>query len=463
MEVNKNSLNIIYLFSLEFFVRLIGFAATTYLARVLGTSGFGVINLGLAILGYALLFGNSGLTLLGTRKIAADPGKHAELVSSILSARFFLSLIILILSFFIISVFISSGETKNIVLIYMLYLIPFAFLLEWFFQGIQKMGVITVGRVLGMVAYLAFLILFVKSEKDTLLTAAGWIIGGTVNSIILWLIFNKSGNKAKIKFHKFNFIPVVKESISLSLASIIAGLAVSFPVIYLGLVTTNSNIGIYSAAFKIIILFLTFDRVFNALFFPKIINCINNYPEKLEGIFNSILKIIVAFSLSVGLIEIVGGKFIITLIFGKLFADSIIIFQLLTGYFTFTLINSVFSFTIIGMNKENIYTVALSIGAAVFVILSIVFYNYLSVTGVALALAFFEITALFYMASKLKQHINIKILRNLFIPITGTYIIILPVLLFIKISLLLKLILVLVVCIPLILLLAGFNMEELNF
>ncbi len=463
MKVNKNSLNIIYLFSLEFFVRLIGFAATTYLARVLGTSGFGLINLGLAILGYALLFGNSGLTLLGTRKIAADSGNPGELVSNILSARFYLSLIILIISFLIVLIFITSGETRNIVLIYFLYLIPFAFLLEWFFQGIQRMGAITIGRVIGMAAYLAFLILFVRSEKDTLLTAVGWIIGGAVNSIILWVIFNKSGNKAKIKFRNFNFIPVIKESISLSLASIIAGLAVSFPVIYLGIVTTNSDIGIYSAAFKIIILFLTFDRVFNALFFPKIINCINNYPEKLEGIFNSILKIIVVFSLSVGLIEIIGGNLIITLIFGKLFFDSILIFQLLTGYFTFTLINSVFSYTIIGMNKENIYTVGLSIGAVVFIIFSIVLYNYFSVPGVALALAFFEITALFYMASKLKQHIRIRILRNMFIPIAGTYIIILPLLLHLNTALIFKLFLVVIVCVPLILVLAGFNIEDFKF
>ncbi|MEJ2616425.1 MAG: polysaccharide biosynthesis C-terminal domain-containing protein, partial [Ignavibacteriaceae bacterium] len=216
-------------------------------------------------------------------------------------------------------------------------------------------------------------------------------------------------------------------------------------------------------AFKIIILFLTFDRVFNALFFPKIINCISNYPEKLEEIFSSILKIIVAFSLSVGLIEIVGGKFIISLVFGKLFADSIIIFQLLTGYFTFTLINSVFSFTIIGMNKENIYTIALSIGAVIFVISSIILYNYLSVQGVALALAVFEITVLIYMALRLRQHIKIKILRNLFTPVAGTYMIILPLLLFIKISLLIKLFLVLIVCFPLILILTGFSIEEIKF
>ena len=462
MKVNKNSLNIIYLFSLEFFVRLIGFAATTYLARVLGTSGFGLINLGLAILGYALLFGNSGLTLLGTRKIASGSEKAGGIVSEILSARFFLSIFILIISFLVVFFFVKPVETRNIVLVYMFYLIPFAFLLEWFFQGIQRMGVITIGRIIGMASYLAFLILFVKSRQDTLLTAAGWIIGGAVNSVILWLFFNKSGNKAKIKYRNFNFT-VLKESISLSLASIIAGLAVLFPVIFLGIVSTNSNIGIYSAAFKILILFLTFDRVFNALFFPKIINCINNFPEKLEEIFNSILKIIVVFSLSVGLLEIVGGRFIITFVFGKSFVDSVLIFQILTGYFTFTLINSVFSFTLIGMNKEKIYTIALSIGAAVFIILSLILYNYLSVPGVALSLPFFEITVLSYMASKLKHLVKIRIFRNLFIPVTGTYIVILPVLLFIKISLLIKLLLVLIVCIPVIIVLTGFNTGELKF
>ena len=435
MKINKNSLNIIYLFSLEFFVRLIGFAATTYLARVLGTSGFGLINLGLAILGYALLFGNSGLTLLGTRKIASNSENTDELVTNILSARFFLSIIILILSVLVVYIFMTSQETENIVLIYLLYLMPFAFLLEWFFQGLQKMGVITVGRIIGMSAYLAFLIIFVKSEKDTLLTAAGWIIGGAVNSFVLLLFLKKTGYKAKIKLKNFNFIPVVRESISLSLASIIAGLAVSFPIIYLGLVTTNSNIGIYSAAFKIIVLFLTFDRVFNALFFPKIINYIHNYSEKLEDIFSSILKIIVAFSLSVGLIEIIGGKFIIISVFGKSFVDSILIFQLLTGYFTFTLINSVFSFTLIGMNKENIYTAGLTIGAIVFLLFSVILYNHYSVSGVAFSLGLFEITTLIYMSTKLKKFIKIKLFRNLFIPVIGTYAIILPVLLFLKVSL----------------------------
>ena len=463
MKINKNSLNIIYLFSLEFFVRLIGFAATTYLARVLGTSGFGLINLGLAVLGYALLFGNSGLTLLGTRKIAANSENPGELVSSILSSRFFLSIIILIISFLLVYFFITPAETRQIVLIYLLYLIPFAFLLEWFFQGIQKMGIITVGRIIGMSVYLLFLIIFVKSEKDTVLTAVGWIIGGIINSFILWLFFKKAGYKAGMKLKNFNFVPVVKESISLSLASIIAGLAVSFPIIYLGLVTTTSNVGIYSAAFKIIILFLTFDRVFNALFFPKIINCINNYPEKLEEIFNSILKIIVAFSLSVGLIEIIGGRFIITLVFGKPFADSIIIFQLLTGYFTFTLINSVFSFTLIGMNKENIYTIGLSIGSVIFILFSILLYNYYSVPGVAFALSLFEITTLIYMSSKLKGIIKTKLSRSLFIPVAATYIILIPVLLFIKIAVIFKLILILVLCVPLILILTGFNIEELKF
>ncbi len=463
MKINKNSKNIIYLFSLEFFVRLIGFAATTYLARVLGTSGFGLINLGLAILGYALLFGNSGLTLLGTRKIASNSEDAGELVTNILSARFYLSIIILILSVLIVYIFMTSKETENIVLIYLLYLIPFAFLLEWFFQGLQKMGVITIGRIIGMSAYFVFLVIFVKSEKDTLLTAAGWIIGGAVNSFVLWLFLKKTGYKSKLKIKNFNFIPVVRESISLSLASIIAGLAVSFPIIYLGLVTTNSNIGIYSAAFKIIVLFLTFDRVFNALFFPKIINYIHNYSENLEDIFSSILKIIVAFSLSVGLIEIIGGKFIITFVFGKSFVDSILIFQLLTGYFTFTLINSVFSFTLIGMNKENIYTAGLTIGAIVFIIFSVILYNYYSVSGVAFSLALFEITTLIYMSLKLKTFIKINLYRNLFIPLIGTYAIILPVLLFIKISLPFHLLLIIFICLPLILMLSGFNIEEIKF
>ncbi|MGE5848072.1 MAG: oligosaccharide flippase family protein, partial [Ignavibacteria bacterium] len=77
--MNKNVKNIISIFSTEFIARFFAFLSVTYLARILGASNFGVINIGLAVLSYAMIVSNGGLTLFGTKKISAELGSTARL------------------------------------------------------------------------------------------------------------------------------------------------------------------------------------------------------------------------------------------------------------------------------------------------------------------------------------------------------------------------------------------------
>ena len=66
-------------------MRLFGFFATAYLARTLGKEGFGLINIGLGILSYAMILSIGGLNLLGVRKVAAGEANLSKLASKIIS------------------------------------------------------------------------------------------------------------------------------------------------------------------------------------------------------------------------------------------------------------------------------------------------------------------------------------------------------------------------------------------
>ena len=61
-----------------------------------------------------------------------------------------------------------------------------------------------------------------------------------------------------------------------------------------------------------------------------------------------------------------GGN-IISIIFGSQYHDSILIFKILLFYFILTFNNSVFTFTLIGIEKVRLYTKSLIIGAMAFV------------------------------------------------------------------------------------------------
>ena len=89
--MNKNLKNITSLFSMEIAVRLIAFGGVTYLARTLGKSNFGLINIGVAVMNSAMILGSCGLHILGTRKAASDDEHIDQVMMKIFKLRLLLS------------------------------------------------------------------------------------------------------------------------------------------------------------------------------------------------------------------------------------------------------------------------------------------------------------------------------------------------------------------------------------
>lgn len=461
MRLNSNIRNFISLFFNEFISRFISFIAVTYLARVLGTTGFGIINIGLAVLSYLMVIATSGLTLLGTKKIVSGAEDSGLLAGNILLTRFALSAIILLAFILSTFLFVQPGEIFNVILIYSLFLLPSSLLLEWFFHGNQKMDVIAVGRTFGTIAYLLALILFVRNPHDTVLAGVAWVLGGIVNALYLFLIFKKNNYPLKYNFNPSVFFRLIKESFSLGAASIITQFVIQFPVIYLGIVLSNTAAGIYSAAYKIIILILVVDRVFNALFFPKIVQYIHNKKENLDETFNRILKIISVLGLSVLLISLILAEIIVETVFGIEFKEAVLIFMILLGSFYFTLLNSVLTYTLIAMNREKVYVVALICGTIVFFAGIISLTNLFGAAGASASYVLFEFTSFIMMGVMLKKNININFLRAVALP--AFFIIIVKFALFSFISLPLQIIIAVCAVIPVILYLAGIGAEEFRF
>lgn len=462
MKINRNLKNILSLFSFEFVSRLLGFIAVTYLARILGTEGFGLINIGLAVLSYAMIFGNSGLNLVGTRKIAAgvdDPGKYT---GNILFTRFFLSILVYLISALAVYMFVESEEAVKVILVYNLFLIPSAFLLEWFFHGHQKMDIIAIGRIAGIGSYLIFVLIFVNKAEDTLQTAAGWVFGGIIHSILLFYIFIKNKYPVKLHINWRNFTFLIKESFPLVSANAITQFVTMFPVIYIGIVLTESDAGLYSAAYKLIVLFLVFDRVFNALFFPKIIKCVKETPDNLENIFNKILRIITTLTFSLALFIIVLNEHLIEIIFGSSFVDAASAFKILTGVFIFTLINSVFTYTLVAMNKESIYTASLFWSMVIFLVVTFVFTGSHGLVAPAIALVIFEMSSLLLMANKLRREVSFNFIRTVVLPVLFVLAVSAAFIIF-NVGIAIQLAILIFVCVPLIILICGLSLNEIKF
>jgi O-antigen/teichoic acid export membrane protein len=110
--------------------RLLGFFTTIYLARMLDVKGFGMINIGLTVFAYALLFGSQWLNLYGTRRIAA--GENNSFVKSFFSLRLILSLSIITVVVLFSVLFIKDQYLVILVSLFVLSVLPNAINLDWY-------------------------------------------------------------------------------------------------------------------------------------------------------------------------------------------------------------------------------------------------------------------------------------------------------------------------------------------
>lgn len=460
MAFTQHFRNIFYTFSGDIGSRVVGFAATAYLARILDTSGFGVIHIGLAVLTYAAIIGNSGLGLLGTKKISAGESHIEHITGGIIKTRLILSSAAFVIGAIIVHLFVTSQEIGLIILIYLIYLFPAAAFLDWFFTGKLKMKIVASAQFVGVLCYLAFLLLFVRNTQHIFLIAWGWVTGGVAHAILVWLIYKRSHYPVKFTGTNPNSRTLLVEAFPLGIASLISQVVIQFPVIFLGMFATTEEAGVYSAAFKMIALFLIFDRVFHTVFFPNITRSARQSIKQLEEHINFILKWVSATSISISLLAILAAHLIIPLVFGSSYVDSIPLFQLLTGYFILTLLNSVGGFALIGLGQEKRFTQALSAGMIVFFISIFGLKFFFGSIGVVIAILLFETTSLIFILNWLKDHVTLHLTRSLFLPLAGSFLIILPLFLLFDIILPLKLFFATFVGIPLIARMAGISKKD---
>ena len=431
IRIKKTAKNIGALFAGEIGERLIGFLTTAYLARVLGVSNFGLISIGLAFLTYVLTVSSNGLPILGVRKVIDSDDD--EIVGDFISARLVFSFLAIILAI-IVSFFIQSSQTRSIILAYSLYLIPSAFLLDWYFQAKERMGLLVSGRLLGMIGYLVFILIFVRSSNNVKGVAYSWFLGGVITSTFFILTFLSrlpSGRKS-IKIHiSFNKIKsLFGEAFPLGLANLISQVTLFFPPIFLGIIMTNKDVGYYSAAAKLAFLFLILDRVFCILFFPAITKCVKKTPGKLNQVFNQTLKWIVIVAILTGFLGIILAKPLVLFIFDMEYLNSIPVFQMIMSYFILTLINSVLAFTLIALTQEKTYTLSLFVGAMLFFALSLILVKGFGPAGMGIGLGIYQLVGLFIMENKLKKFLEIRLWKMVIIPLFISVAILLPIIIF---------------------------------
>ncbi len=406
--MNTLKRNILFKGILTFSNYIIGFVTFPYITRILGPSNFGLVNFAQNTVDYFLLFAAMGINTIGTREIAAvkdDPVKRSHVYSSILGTNVFFTIITLAIFFILIGIIPRFHEHRELFYIGSAKIVFSLFIVEWLFTGTENFRYITIRSLIIRLIYVISVFLFIKSPEDYLLyfiLTTGVVV---INSIINFVYSRKFVSLIWKSFKKGQFI---KSNIRLGIYSIMTSMYITFNVMYLGLVSSDTEVGYYSTAVKLYFVAVSLFSAFTAVMMPRMSALrANNEKEQVQKYIIKSFRLIFLIASPIIIISEFFSTDIIVLLSGYGYDPSVLPMRIIMPALFLVWISQVLAFqTLIPLRKDNILLISSLIGGGLAILLNILITPRLQATGTAITLLSCEFAVTgFYMWYTVKKRI----------------------------------------------------------
>lgn len=302
-------------------------------SRIFGPDLIGKFNYYTYIVSLCCMIVEFGFGYSGVRLLTRDYENKSSIFNRILLAKFFILLFVSFISACYLFWFIDKSDIFLYLACYLLVLSSL-FNVNWFFQSTGDFGLITKVSVLTKIISIALIVLLVRNKKD-LLAYTLFINIPLVFSSVFSFCYCILKYKIKVCISKFiETILLIKDEVWIFLSKISSFLYTTMGVIFLGFFATTYDVGIYTSAQKIVMLFISvIITPLSFIVFPALSKRFGISIENGLIAFRKFMPLLcLCCFLSFLFIYFLGGK-VILIMMGAGFKDSIQILNILAfGY-----------------------------------------------------------------------------------------------------------------------------------
>lgn len=409
--------NALALASSDLTSRGIGFLVTVFMARVLGPSHFGIVQLGLAVLGYSALVANPGIQMLETRNVAWAIGYGNERVSVVLSLRLLLSAVLILTTAPFVVAFVQATEVRDSVVLFSLSLLPLALSLDWFFQGKEQFQIVSASRVVGSVVYGLTAFVLISTADDFRYAALAFLVGNLAASSFLLISYRMRHETLQPVWRPLLWRRLLSETVPVGLAGFLAQSAVSFAPLVIGILYSTSDVGMYSGAMKLVFLLLILDRTLNSLLLPVVARYHASRPAEVGEVVSRGLRIVALLVIPLSVCCAILAPELVGFVYGRGYEHAGDLLRILSAYFAFTMVNSVLVCALVGTRREKDYTKRMVTGSlilAIFVVALAVLYG---PAGAASGVVLGELTILILLVSSVRRFMRVALIQSIGKPV----------------------------------------------
>ncbi|MDI6802965.1 MAG: flippase [Bacteroidota bacterium] len=391
--------------------RLIGFVTTVYLVRSLSMHDFGLISIAIAVFGYALLFAVHWFNTYGIRQVAS--GTNNDFIGNYISLRFILSVLIFIIVSILSVIIVTDYRLSTLIIYFTISIVPSALFLDWYFQGKEDLVPVSISKLIISAVYLLLLLLLLN-HNSIMVVPLSFLFANVAGLILIFGWFISKYGYIKLSISISCWKEIIKESFAVSFASTLAQLNVNLPLLVVGVILTASDVAIFNVSSKLVFVLLIADRLLYSIYFPAITRIYSQNQNRISEILNFVLRWLILMILPLSLFCIVAAEPLINLVFGIQYTNSIIIFQVLIGYFLITMMNSVLGYTLVAIKQEKYFARTIYFGAVANIILVLLLTYYFGLLGTAIAIVAAELLILIAFKLYLKKFVEIDIIIYIF-------------------------------------------------
>lgn len=399
----------------------------SYASRVLGVNGSGKVSYGDSIISYFVLIAALGISAYGIREVAKvkeSQEKMNQLVVELLA----INVVTCIITYVLLGITLQMpmfGEYRKLLIIQSTTILLNTIGVEWLFSALEEYAYITIRSIIFQIAAIILMLIFVKNPDDYCKYAAICVFASSGSQILnLWY---------SRKFVSINITNITNIKIHLKPIFIIFGTNIA-SVVYMSLDTTMigmirnvDEVGLYSAAVKIVKIISTLLASISTVMLPRMSYYIENkkskeYESLLEDSTNYTMMI--SIPCAIGLIVV--SKDVIRMFSGTKFEEAYIALGILAFNQIFSSIDRILAWQVLmPIRKEKIVLFSTIIGAGCNFLLNMGIIEVLGYNGAAITTVLSEIIVFFVLIMFCRKRVNIvKMFRYTWQYILGATVIV---------------------------------------
>ena len=403
---NKVLSNYIYLLLIQgtnFILPLITFP---YLVRTLHLEKYGVVMMAGSLMVFMNIFVDFGFNISATREVSIMRDDKKRL-SAFYWNVFYTKLILLFISFiilYLLTLMLPRLQSERLV-----FLLSFGVVIgqnifpAWFFQGIEKMKMITLTNVLAKIIFAIAIFIFIKSPAQYIfvpvLNSLGFLIAGTLGFLISLRYIHY------IKPQKSVMKSFVGENKSLIVSNFATSIYTSGNTFILGLIGGEAMAGVYSSMEKLVMAIKTLYTPLYQAMFPWLAS---KPKEKIIQFIEYLKKPIALSSILIYLVIFIFADTILNLVYNNdVITGYSNVFRILGLIAIFASLNMIYvSLAFPALKKYNYRMIPMVTGGIINFILAVAGAYIFSIYGVAVAVVLAELSILLiahYYFQKLKK------------------------------------------------------------